>query len=226
MTQPPPTTNKATLLRQRLKAIVNDFVAPATVTAGFRRRANVYLRELSDLTWLIDIQESRWNSDDDVQFTINCGVYVPGATSIYNNRSESRRIDMTDCCVHTRVGMLAHDRLDKWWVLRSVDAGNVDSGIGEDIVLRLTRDVIPFLNRFVTTDNVLTFLTNSRDDKDRYIWPREPVACLCFAACIAASKGYVDDAQRHVNLAYSTAKIAGVIDAVLRVHEYVDSMRA
>ncbi len=172
----------------RVKTILRDYVSKTLEANGFRKARHVYIKGVTDLSWIVEIQRSRWNDAVESEFTFNCGVFVPAVTSVYLNRPERDRIDSTDCCVWSRIGMLAEDKRDKWWKLRADDdAGSVDHETGKELVKRLTEHAFPFFSRFQTTDQVFTFLTCSRIREDKQIWPTATAVAFCYAAAMAAS---------------------------------------
>ena len=64
------------------KVIIDDFIqtylAPFMKEAGYKKNGRTWLKENGDLTYIINIQADRWNSENRVpQFFINYGVYVP-----------------------------------------------------------------------------------------------------------------------------------------------------
>jgi hypothetical protein len=147
----------------------------------------VYEKKFDGLTWIVDIQRSHWDDAAQAQFTLNCGVFIPGVTSLYLNRPDRIRIDTTDCCVHVRIGMLAKDKLDKWWELRADDnVTAMDREIGKEVSDRLTQHVLPFFTRFQTPEQVLRFLTNPRTKEDEHIFPEASAIAFCYAAALAS----------------------------------------
>src|SRR5258708_29161951 len=87
----------------RLSAVFQGCVSPILSSHGFRKVKHGYEKKMEGLVWLLEIQRSRWNDAVEAQFTINCGIFVPGVVSRYVNQPERTRIDSTGCCIHARI---------------------------------------------------------------------------------------------------------------------------
>jgi hypothetical protein len=178
----------------RLNAILRDWITPLLESQHFRRRKRSYEKQLDGLSWLVEVQHSHWHDATESQFTVNCGVYIPGVVSAYLNRPERRIIDSTDCCIHQRIGLLAEQQRDKWWELRfDDDCHAVDPQIGIDFRDRMSRHVFPFFDRFQFIEQVWQFLVCPRTKADRIIWPQSDGIALCYAAALASLSKRMDD---------------------------------
>ena len=213
--------------RTRLNAILKEWVTPLLEPHGFRKRNNVYERRVGDTAWIVDVQWSRWKSTDRAEFTLNCGVFVAGVTSVYFNRPDPSRIQVTDCCIHTRIGMLAEDKLDKWWRFQADDvAAQVDRSIGEEASSRLRAHVIPFLNRFQTPQDALEFLVTPRPKEDKHVWPQSPAIAFCYAATIASLLGRREDLATYLERATEAGRGSPIEDVVLRVRDHLQARQS
>ena len=214
---------RARLVGARLNAILSEWVTPLLESQGFRQKNNIYERWIGDTAWIIDTQWGRWKSDERAEFTVNCGIFVAGVTSIYFNRPEPSRIQVTDCCIHSRIGMLADDKLDKWWRFQAEDvAVTVDCSIGEEMCSRLREHTMPFLNRLQTPRDVLEFLVTPRTKENKQVWPQSPAISLCYAASIALLLGRRQDMVTCLKRAAEAAQGSPVEDAVLRVRDHLE----
>jgi hypothetical protein len=191
----------------RLNAILRHRLTPMLRAHGFRRSRNTYARQLQHLRWIVEIQRSSWNSEDQAEFTVECGVYVPGLMGIYGDRAEPESIDVTWCCLRQRLGSLSPERRDVWWRLRADDdAVVVDARIAEDIVTRMGRDAVPFLQRFVTPRDVAEFLTAPRSEEDRMVSPIAKSICLAYAAILSSMGGDVEAASVALDAAVAASR--------------------
>lgn len=205
-------------VNRRLHSISSRWITPTLAPHGFHKRNSIFVRRLEEVFWVIDLQWSRFKSASSGEFTLNCGVFVPGVTSIYFNRAEPTDVKLVDCCIQTRIGMLADDKLDKWWRLQLEDvAEQFDVSVGEEVSSRLEAHVIPFLKRFHSKAEVLSFLVSPRPTKFREVWPQNPTIAYCYAAIIASSLGKSTEAMEYIQEATSTSKGSPIEDVVLRL---------
>jgi hypothetical protein len=156
----------------RLSAILRGAVAPALKLAGFTRAGRSFERKLEDLSWVVDVQTSRWDSPPDKAFTLNCGVFVPRVVSAYTPRKEPVRPVLADCCITARLGHLSDKPGDMWWTLTSGDAPETDLGISTDVTRRVSSHALPFLRRFLSARDVLAYLEEPRPPGHEGVWPR------------------------------------------------------
>jgi hypothetical protein len=151
---------------------------------GFRKKQQVYENNLIDLTWFVNIQKSRWNDETECQFTLNCGVFIPGVLSKYANVIEPAKPKIDHCCCAARIGMLTPEKLDKWWKIKKNESDSADDEIGQDIKFMINQFVIPFLNKFTAPMKVADFLSDDFDDKYKQIFPTSKAQRLAYAAII------------------------------------------
>ena len=85
---------------------------------GYRKSGLNYVLA-SEWTRIINIQLSRWNSADDVQFTLNFGVYIERLQQLAERPAPSGTLREPDCIVRVRYGALTPSRLDHWWKVNS-----------------------------------------------------------------------------------------------------------
>lgn len=205
-------------LSPRLNAILHEWVSPVLEANGFHKFKHVYEKKLEGLSWLVEIQQSRWNDGVESQFTVNCGVFIPGIMPLYLDRPERSRLDITDCCVHVRIGALAKDRLDKWWKLRIKDDTSVtDYEVGKELTERLSKDAFPFFSRFQNPEQVLRFLTNARSKEDKSVWPQAATIAYCYAAVLASLLKKSQSVQEYLEKAITASQGCPVEQLVARL---------
>lgn len=204
----------------RLKAIVEEHVSPVLSHSGFQKRKDVYQKELPNLAWIIDVQRSRWSDASEAQFTLNCGVFVPGVISTYTNRPERAQVDSVDCCIRTRIGLLSNQMRDKWWTLsKSDNFAIVDRENGAEVAKLLVECALPFLYRFETLDNVLRFLTIPRSPQDKSVWPQAVAVAYSYAAVIASKMNRANDVATALEMAMAASKGSPAEEFVIRLRE-------
>lgn len=175
--------------RVRLKGIQLRLLHESLGKFGYSKHGNLYACKESELVRVIDLNKSKTSSKSEITFTLDCGIYIPGVVAFYCNKSESKLSQITDCCIHARIGLLNKNNLDKWWTLREDDAVSVAEGIEADICNRLEMDAIPFLNRFGGPADVIQFLTAQRIRQDAHVWPQSDGIAFCLAAIVASLHG-------------------------------------
>jgi hypothetical protein len=212
------------MLRQRMEATLQEWVTPILAAEGFRKRKNVYERRFSEMAWVVDIQWGQFKNAVDADWTLNCGVFVEGVTSAYFDRPDPKQAQLLDCCIQTRVGMLSQGRTDKWWRLQSSDeAATVDQQIGEDVSSRIRADCLPFLKRFLTSNDVLDFLVAPRKKELQHVWPQSKAIAFSYAAAIASHLKNQREMEAFLQSAIEESKGSPIEDIVLRLQKKLNT---
>ena len=207
-----------------MEAILEEWVTPTLATEGFRKRQNVYERRFYEMSWVIDIQWGQFKNAVDAEWTLNCGVFVEGVTSAYFNRPDPKQAQLLDCCIQTRVGMLAQGTRDKWWRLQSSDdAATVDQQNGEDASSRIRADCLPFLKRFLNPNVVLDFLVAPRKKELQHVWTQSKAIAFSYAAAIAFHLKNLREMGTFLHSAIEESKGSPNEDIVLRLQKRLNT---
>lgn len=173
-----------------LQSILNEYITPLLKMEYFVRNRNLYYCRQNELTWVIEMKRSIFNNCKEAKFTLEYGIYIPGIVSRYLGMNDPVHPTCVDCTLYSRIGNLADDHLDKWWVLTNTeDKSKMKNEIGTDISDRMIRDGLPFLHRFRTREEVLIFLSNPRDNRDKKIEPREGSIAWIYTSILALLLG-------------------------------------
>ena len=73
----------------------------------------------NEWTRIINIQLSLWNSADEVQFTLNFGVFIERLHKLAERPAPPGALREPDCIIRSRYGSLTPSRLDHWWKVNS-----------------------------------------------------------------------------------------------------------
>jgi len=183
----------------RLKKVLQQSVGDVLKRRGYQKQSNLYLRVSTHLIQMIDVQFGRWSPN----FTLNCGVYVPGVTSAYCNTSDPPRPKLVDCCIKVRVGMLAPSQRDVWWEVTDEDDSEKETRIVAEVRSAVTDLALPFVERFETVHDIVRFLTEEPDEAAKSIEPRASATRFVYAAVLwrklgdeARSRKCLDEAIR------------------------------
>lgn len=177
-------------LDERFNRVIREALTEPLAPHGFRKRGRVFRRRLDELAWVIDVQRSRYNSREELQFTVNCGIYVPRVLSTYLRLSEPTFPTSVDCCISVRIGMLADDQLDKWWALcEQPQSATEDMQIVGDVRERIILRVLPFLERFPSTLEVADYLERPRPLHEGQAFPYTEAMALGSAGIVRMIRG-------------------------------------
>ncbi len=196
----------AKIFDSRLNSILKMEVTSLLKDLGFRKKQLIYACPVDGLSWLIDIQKSQWNDQEEAHFTVNCGVYVPGVLSIYANMSEPSTPKIEHCSFSVRIGMLIPEKKDLWWRLAVNDFESTDSEIAQDLRSKIENVILPFLGKFKSVMDVAAFLSSDLGDKYAQVAPVTTAQRLAYSAIIYSKVGNSTKAKKILNMAIESAK--------------------
>lgn len=136
--------------QSRFNRMLAGFITPRLNREGFRRQGTTYIRTLEGLSWLLAVQRSRWNTRTRLEFTLNCGVFIPGVVSTYTGHCMAKSPSIAECSVYERIGLLGADGLDKWWILEESDSECREEEIGIELQAMIESLALPFLRGLQT----------------------------------------------------------------------------
>lgn len=141
----------------KLDLIVKEGFHAALKPVGFRKKGNNFYRQLKDLGHIVNIQKSQWGSKNDIQFTINCGIFSPeywrGLS--YNEGKEVPEYPVEpSCLLRKRIGELRH-KGDTWYEVNEIaDETNLIDGMKENI----DQYILPWFNKIQSTQDFITVI--------------------------------------------------------------------
>ena len=119
--------------QQRLKDLIKTNIVPTMKEAGFKKKGNWFSKRGSENTKFLNVMSSRWNTEDNVDFTLEMYVMLNDRRPVYDKE-----------IAHKRIGPLKTGK-DNWYNLTP----NVDSEkLGQEIEQDISQYAIPFFERY------------------------------------------------------------------------------
>ena len=172
------------MAKGRVDEVLQGSIAEILKLRGYRKHANLHVRAVGAVCHMIEVQFSSWSPKNADRFTLNCGVYVPGVTSVFWNKPEPQRPKLTDSSIYVRVGMLAPSRLDIWWEVTNEGPSDNDARIQSEIRSALIDMALPFVGRFETEQQIARFLTEEPGEEDKLVEPRAAATRKVYAGIL------------------------------------------
>ncbi len=145
-----------------LRELAGASVGVTLLGSGFVSNKFTYCRRLPQLSWIIEIQLSRWSTKAKASFTINCGVYVPGFMCIYAARDDSPFPREVECVIRGRPSMFSGAKRDKWWSISEACTPTMRRPIVSDMQTVVSSMAMPFLSTFTDRKATIKFLSEPR----------------------------------------------------------------
>lgn len=206
-------------MEQRYGGLVRQWVTTTLTREGFRKVRESYARELLGLVWYFDLQRSRFNTEEKIEFTVNCGVFVPGVVSAYANRPARKAITLADCSVYARIGMLSESRTDLWWTLRQADNPETSTqAIGAELQGVIERLGLPFVRQFDSPAKVAGFLM-AAPETAQHVNPMSGAVRCAYAAIIFSLLGDHHRQKVAIAMALDRARNSPLSEHIALLHE-------
>lgn len=123
---------------------IRESIAPTLKAHGFRKDGRNFRRREPNCIWIVNVQASAWNSNEEGQFTINLGVHFPALVPLIPWLKDTDRPLEQGCLVRTRIGHLLPAGGDFWWELR---AGDDQDELNADLCRSITEFALPWLEK-------------------------------------------------------------------------------
>lgn len=137
-------------MQRVLKDVVKDTIAPLFKGEGFMRRGNNLARISPNFSMTANIQSSKWNTQDEVEFCLNTGIYMEelfGTVYLYPKPSFP-----TVVCSVLQIRGTELTNKDNWYKLTP------DLNV-EELKRRITNDIsefiLPHLQQFEKVEDVI-----------------------------------------------------------------------
>ncbi|MFC6996397.1 DUF4304 domain-containing protein [Rufibacter roseus] len=151
-----------TIAETKFNRILKEGFQEVLKPLGFKKKGNNFYLQLEELGQAINAQKSRWNTKDDISFTINVGVFLPDywQSMVYNQGKPLPTFpSVYDCYSHKRIGQL-RNQLDTWY---DVDASTDEEKLIVEMKDNLVNYVLPYLNRVKTKEDFFYLFKKERE---------------------------------------------------------------
>ncbi|MFF2089863.1 DUF4304 domain-containing protein [Paenibacillus sp. NPDC058174] len=133
------------------KQLVKETITPLFKAAGFKKQGNNFAHECSDFSTTANIQLSKWNTQDEVEFFFNTGIYIEklfGTVHLYSKPSFPMVINSV---LQIRGTELTKN--DSWYRL-TFDTKELKQMINKDI----TDYILPHFRQFKSINDVIRIM--------------------------------------------------------------------
>ncbi len=138
-------------MQQMLKEIIKDYIAPIFKAMGFKKRGNNFAKVVEDFALTVNIQSSRWNTAEEVEFTINTGIYTDKIFGTFYDFAPPQFPTEVNSVLRQRITELKK-MPDHWYKLSS------DSNIEElkkQIKADIENVIFPYFEQFNSIEDVI-----------------------------------------------------------------------
>lgn len=138
--------------QKKLEEIIKEVISPRFKQNDFKKSGRNYYKQTNNFGFTFNVQSSQFNTEDEVRFTFNIGIFVPSAYILINRVAEIPKIPRTIHCLHPiRIGLLK-DQIHNWYnIIESTNLSLLKEEVQEDLL----KYVFPFYENFRSIDDVI-----------------------------------------------------------------------
>ena len=173
----------------RFDNLVSKNLWPDFKSKGYRKTGNNFrLYNASGWGKIVNIQKSMYSEKHDICFTVNVGLYLPEADTIFETPRGEKFLE-PDCLVRKRIGHISGNHTDTWYDLtESTPASELETTVQNDFL----RFIFPYLEHIQSRNDIIKQIIQEH-------WPNEENTIRTLFIC-----GYEDEARQWIEVEIST----------------------
>ncbi|UPO90103.1 DUF4304 domain-containing protein [Niallia sp. Man26] len=189
------------IMQEVFKQLIKDEIAPLFKENGFKKKGNNFAKTFSDFAWTVNIQSSKWNTKEEVEFTINTGIFTDKLFGIgYREKPPKFPTEINSVLRH-RISKLKNEQ-DYWYKINlSSDLEKVKQEVSSDIESL----VFPYFEKFQTIEDVMQEMKRE-ESQDSYSDLELTILYQVY--------GYYKEAQERIIKAYNESSYKSYIREV------------
>lgn len=138
-------------MQQMLKGIIKETIAPLFKAMGFKKRGNNFAKDCGKFSLTVNIQSSRCNTAEEVEFTINTGVFTDKIFGTFYTFAPPQFPTEVNSVLRQRITELKN-RPDHWYKLSAdTDIEELKKQIKADI----ETVIFPYFEQFNSIEDVI-----------------------------------------------------------------------
>lgn len=148
---------------QRFSNVLKEGICPILKENGFRRKGQNFFKPLDEVGHIINIQKDKWNSKDEIKFTINIGVfsniYWLSELDFENTKILPEFPKESESIIRKRIGELKYGE-DYWY---SIESQRSERKLIKDVASDIENYVTPFFNKIDSSDKLIKHLKSNQN---------------------------------------------------------------
>jgi hypothetical protein len=143
-----------TISEIKFDKIIKDGFHEILKPLGFKKKANNFYLKLDTIGQIINVQKSAWGNKNNIDFTINTGIFVPEYWLAYYDFSEKGLPDYPtepECLIRKRIGNIRNQH-DTWYHIKETTD---EEKLIVEMRKNLTEFILPYFDRLNSTEKML-----------------------------------------------------------------------
>ncbi|WP_175403507.1 MULTISPECIES: DUF4304 domain-containing protein [Bacillaceae] len=181
-------------MQNELNQIVKETIAPLFKENGFKKKGKNFAKIFPDFAWTVNIQSSKWNTKNEVEFLFNTGIYCD---KVYTTLSEMKSpifpLELYSM-LRLRISDIKNIRENWYKISDNTDIEEIKKQVESDIV----NVIIPYFEQYKTVEDIINFIEIMEEQGE---WE-----CPHHLTLLYHYYGYPEKAQKRMKEVYLTSK--------------------
>jgi hypothetical protein len=192
-----------------LKQIIEDDITPLFKAKGFKKKGNNFAKIFFDFAWTVNIQSSKRNTKEDVEFTFNTGIFTNKLFGPFYKEEPPKFPTEVNSVLRLCISELKNEP-DTWYKIgHSSDLDEVKREVQSDI----KNVIFPHFEKFQTIEDVIQGMKR----KEEQGW----YECPHFPTILYKTYGYNNEAQNRMNKVYAESESDSQREFIKELAEYL-----
>ena len=148
----------------RFSNVIKEVASTILKENGFKKQGLNFYRPIDEISHTINIQKDKWNTKEEIRFTLNIGVF--------SNKYWLSEFDYDEACklpkfpnestsiVRERIGELKLGK-DHWY---TIESQKLEYALIKELKEDIKKYVLPFLNSITNVNELIQYLKNNQTD--------------------------------------------------------------
>ena len=146
-------------LQSEFDEILKNLVFPFFKELGFKKNGNGFNNKTKELIQVVNIQKSKWNNQNELQFTFNIGFFNAEIYSEFHKNEIPKFIREYDCQIRFRLGQVVKGN-DQWYELnKKIEKVNLEI----EIYNHLKNNLKPILEKNTDLNSIKELILNNKN---------------------------------------------------------------
>lgn len=146
---------------QRFSNVLKEGITPVLKENGFKKKGQNYYKSIGEIGHAVNIQKDKWNSKDEIKFTINLGIFSKKYWLSEFDFDKTQKIPElpkeSESLIRERIGQLKYGK-DNWYLIESQKS---EWKLVKDIKEDLMNYALPFFKELDTTSKLINHLKSN-----------------------------------------------------------------
>jgi len=134
--------------------VIKDGFQEILKPLGFKKKANNFYLKLDTIGQIINVQKSAWGNKNNIDFTMNTGIFVPEYWLAFYNYKDKGLPDYPtepECLIRRRIGSIRNQH-DTWYHIKE---DTDEEQLIVEMRKNLTKFILPYFDRLNNSEKML-----------------------------------------------------------------------